>query len=135
MHAREATRLGRDIAAHVQAGQTRRALALLAPVLAQRTPFPVLGAIGEAIGAGPAESVIPFLQQISADRSMGGWVVAERACSPTAGRDRLWRLAGAGGDALQAVAEDAGSHPRRGLSPARREALAAPSARSRVLKG
>jgi len=45
--------LGQRIGALVQAGQMAEAYALLAPVLAQRTPFLKLGLIGEAIGAGP----------------------------------------------------------------------------------
>ncbi len=38
-----------------------KAHTLLAPVLAQRTPFRLLELIGEAIGAGPLETTSAFL--------------------------------------------------------------------------
>ncbi len=55
--------LGQRIGALVQAGQIAEAYALLAPVLAQRTPFPKLGLIGEAVGAGPLRGVNAFLER------------------------------------------------------------------------
>ena len=51
------------------------AYALLAPVLAERTPFPMLGYIGEAVGAGPLPTVNRFLDRVAAARTEGGWVV------------------------------------------------------------
>ena len=49
MKAREDTALGLDISTLVQAGHTKQAYSLLAPVLARRTSFPLLGRIGEAV--------------------------------------------------------------------------------------
>jgi len=73
--AREADELGERITALVQAGCLNEAHALLAPVLAKRTPFPILGRIGAAVGAGPLPAVNAFLEQLAAARTEGGWVV------------------------------------------------------------
>jgi 3-methyladenine DNA glycosylase AlkD len=75
MNAREARELGRRIAVLVQAGQMSAAYALLAPALAERTPFRILGPIGEAVGPCPLEPVNAFLEQIAAEKTEGGWVV------------------------------------------------------------
>ena len=75
MKVREASELGERVATLVQTGQPDEAYALLAPVLAERTPFPLLGRIGEAVGAGPLEAVNAFLERIAAARTEGGWVV------------------------------------------------------------
>jgi hypothetical protein len=79
MQAKEARDLGKRIALRVQARETDGAYALLAPVLAQRTPFPKLGLIGEAVGAGPLETANAFLDRIAAERTEGGWVVIGKA--------------------------------------------------------
>jgi len=91
MRAQEASELGNRIAALVQAGQPDEAYGLLAPVLAERTPFPLLGRIGEAVGAGPLEPVNIFLERIATARTEGGWVVIGAALGRQLGRD----LAGA----------------------------------------
>jgi hypothetical protein len=56
MKTQEARDLGKRIAAHVHADEIEAGYALLAPVLAERTPFRLLGLIGETVGAGPLES-------------------------------------------------------------------------------
>jgi len=84
---REARNLGRRIAALVNSGQSPPAYDLLAPVLAQRTPFPILGRIGAAVGVGPLEAVNPFLEQIAAKETMGGWVVIGMALGEQLERD------------------------------------------------
>jgi hypothetical protein len=71
----EARELGRRIAARVHAGEIELAYALLAPVLAERTPFPKLGIIGEAVGAGSLATTNAFLDEIAAHETEGGWVV------------------------------------------------------------
>ncbi len=53
MKTKEARELGREIAALVKADEIEAAYARLAPVLAERTPFRLLGLIGEAAGAEP----------------------------------------------------------------------------------
>ncbi|UCC64413.1 MAG: DNA alkylation repair protein [Anaerolineae bacterium] len=78
MKVQEARELGQRIAALVQAGQVAEAYTLLSPVLAERTPFRLLGVIGQTVGAGPLEAarkVDAFLEQIAAARAEGGWVV------------------------------------------------------------
>jgi len=91
MRAREATELGKQVAALAQAKRPDEAYALLAPVLAERMPFPLLGRIGEAVGAGPLEAVNLFLDIIAAERTEGGWVVIGAALGRQLDRD----LAGA----------------------------------------
>ena len=99
MKAREATTLGERIAALVQAGQIPQAYDLLAPVLAERTPFRLLGRIGEVVGAGPLEEARPehsrrvsaFLDHVAAAGAEGGWVVIGSALGRQMDRD----LAGA----------------------------------------
>jgi hypothetical protein len=100
---REARELGERIAGLVQAGQLAQAYALLAPVLAERTPFRLLDRIGEAVGARPLEEACPelalsavkgqgegvnaFLECIAADKTEGGWVVIASALGGQLGRD------------------------------------------------
>ena len=87
MKAQEATRLGEEISVLVEAGHVRQAYSLLAPVLAQRTPFPILGRIGVAIGTGPLERVNDFLRHIAVARTEGGWVIIGSALGQQLGRD------------------------------------------------
>jgi hypothetical protein len=93
MKAREAATLGQQIAQVVQRDRVSEAYELLSPVLAQRTPFRLLGRIGEAIGAGPLESVNAFLDRIAAGRSEGGWVVIGSALGTQLERDPKGALA------------------------------------------
>ncbi len=92
MKAQAARDLGQRIAAHVQAGRMssveyNAAYSLLAPVLAEHTPFPILGYIGEAIGAGPLKAVNRFLERVAAARTEGGWVVIGSALGQQLERD------------------------------------------------
>ena len=87
MNKREAGELGARIAPLVEIGQIEQAYDLLSPVLAQRTPFPALGRIGETIGAGPLEPVNAFLGYIGAQGTMGGWVVIGGALGRQLERD------------------------------------------------
>ncbi len=87
MNARETEELGMQIAALVQRKQPARAYALLAPVLAERTPFRLLDRIGAAVGAGPLPAVNAFLDRIAKARTEGGWVVIGSALCQQLGRD------------------------------------------------
>jgi 3-methyladenine DNA glycosylase AlkD len=87
MQTQEAVRLGERIAALVAEGQTTKAYTLVAPVLAQRTPFRLLGRIGEAVGAGSLQEVNRFLERIAQGRAEGGWVVIGSALGQQFGRD------------------------------------------------
>jgi len=75
MKAKRATHLGEQIAKLVCAEQPKKAYTLLAPVLAERTPFDTLRRIAQPIGAGPLETANVFLERVAADRTEGGWVV------------------------------------------------------------
>jgi len=87
MQAREADELGRRVAALVQNGHVTKALALLSPTLGQRTPFRLLGRIGEALGPGPLPQVNAFLDRVADGRSEGGWVVIGSALGQQLSRD------------------------------------------------
>jgi 3-methyladenine DNA glycosylase AlkD len=87
MNARDADDLGKQIAVLVQAGQPEEAYSLLSPVLAERTPFPLLGRIGEPVGAGPLKGANAFLERIAADKTEGGWVVIGSALGQQLDRD------------------------------------------------
>lgn len=87
MKAQEAVELGKQISTLVQANQPGKAYALLAPILAERTPFRMLDRIGAAIGAGSLEAVNPFLERIAAARTEGGWVVIAKALGAQLDRD------------------------------------------------
>lgn len=91
MKTQEAKDLGKRIAAIVRDKRIPAAYALLAPVLAERTPFAMLGHIGEAIGVESLEAVNPFLDHIAAAKTEGGWVVIGSALGQQLNRD----LAGA----------------------------------------
>ncbi len=91
MKTREARELGERLAALVGDGQLTAANDLLAPVLAERTPFHLLDRIGEPVGAGLLEPANAFLERIAAARTMGGWVVIASALRGQLDRD----LAGA----------------------------------------
>ncbi len=56
MKTQEAKKSGEDIAKFVWTGEVNQAYDLLAPVLAQRTPFPKLGLIDEAVRQGSAKA-------------------------------------------------------------------------------
>jgi 3-methyladenine DNA glycosylase AlkD len=83
----EAWALGKRIAQRVAACQIGPAYDLLAPVLAQRTPFRLLGLIGEAVGARASEEVHTFLDRVAAERTEGGWVVIGTALGQQLDRD------------------------------------------------
>lgn len=88
MKAKEARDLGKRIAALVSANQTDEAHALLAPLLAERTPFRFLGHIGESAGAVPLDTVNTFLERLASERIEGGWVVIGKALGQQLERDR-----------------------------------------------
>lgn len=71
----EARQLGRRLSKMVDAGQTDEAFAVLTPVLASRTPFRILGVLGQAIGAADRERADVLLEQIARDKNEGGWAV------------------------------------------------------------
>ncbi len=87
INAKEADELGQRIAALAKTGQSHQAYVLLAPVLAERTPFRLLDRIGRAVGAGPLQETNLFLEQIAAERTEGGWVVIGSALGQQLDRD------------------------------------------------
>lgn len=66
-----------------------QAYALLAPHLAERTPFLLLGHIGESIGDYQLEIVNTFLEHVGSGKTEGGWVVISSGFKTRLGRDLL----------------------------------------------
>ncbi|MGD9092847.1 MAG: DNA alkylation repair protein, partial [Anaerolineales bacterium] len=88
MRAPQARELGALLETLVQNGEQDQAYALLAPVLAERTPFAKLDLVGKAVGEAPLESTNSFLDRIAADKTEGGWVVIGSALRAQLGRDQ-----------------------------------------------
>jgi hypothetical protein len=93
MKAREADLLGEEIAVFVQAGRPEEAYRLLAPVLAERTPFRLLDRVGRGVGAGPLAATNLFLERVAGYRTEGGWVVIGSALGQQLDRDLEGALA------------------------------------------
>ncbi|MGD2206179.1 MAG: DNA alkylation repair protein [Anaerolineae bacterium] len=87
MNAKKADDLGRRLTALVQAEQPVQAYALLAPTLAERTPFRYLDRIGASVGSGPLVETNDFLARIAAEGTMGGWVIIGSALRAQLDRD------------------------------------------------
>jgi hypothetical protein len=83
----QARELGRNLVALVERQQIKKAYALLAPILAEKTSFRLLDVIGEQVGAASLETVNPFLDHIAAQNTMGGWVVIASALKSQLARD------------------------------------------------
>ena len=79
MKSREAQELGQSIARLLQVDQSGQAFELLAPILAERTPFSMLRRIGGEIGQTSMGCIDPFLSQIAAAQTEGGWPVISGA--------------------------------------------------------
>lgn len=71
--AASADRLGRRIAALLEAGGLIPAYDLLAPLLSRRVPFRLLDRVGAQIGKSPASAAATFLEQIASRGAMGAW--------------------------------------------------------------
>ncbi len=87
MKTQEAKELGVRITTLAKAEQMTQACALLAPVIAERTPFPLLGHIGESIGDYLLEMVNAFLEHVGYGKTGGGWVVISSGLKTQLGRD------------------------------------------------
>lgn len=91
MKASEARQLGDYLEKLIQNGELDQAYTLLAPVLAERTPFVKLDLVGRAIGKTSQGEADPFLDRIAADKTEGGWVVIGSALGEQLDRD--WAVA------------------------------------------
>jgi len=75
MNLSAAREMGRQLSGLLEAGQVEGAVRLPAAVLAQRTSFRLLDAIGEQPGAMRWELLDAFLTELAGQKTMGGWVV------------------------------------------------------------
>jgi len=87
VNAKKADDLGQRLAVLVEAEQSEEACTLLAPTLAQRTPFRYLDRIGKAVGQGPLPTTNVFLEHLAAEKTEGGWVVIASALRAQLDRD------------------------------------------------
>jgi hypothetical protein len=85
--ASQATEIGQSIVALLDKGRPAQAHELLAPVLAQRTPFRLLDRIGQAVGAAQGPHVEEFLERVAAERAQGSWPVIGSALGQRLGED------------------------------------------------
>jgi hypothetical protein len=85
--------LGREISVFLAGERLDEALALLAPVLAERTPFRYLDRIGRAVGNGPAEAADALLDRIATDGAEGAWPVIGSALGQRLDRDPAGAMA------------------------------------------
>ena len=75
MRKQEARRLGAQVRQALASGDTAGALALLFPILDQRTPFPLLEEIGRHLALDSFSKTKRFLDRVAARKTEGGWVV------------------------------------------------------------
>jgi hypothetical protein len=87
MNTQAADRMGDAVTASLERGQTRAALALLAPVLSSKTAFRLLDRIGMRIGAGPLPETNEFLARLADGKTMGAWPLIGSALAAQLGRD------------------------------------------------
>jgi hypothetical protein len=99
MKSQDAEALGYQLAVLVYRKRSDQAYAKLAPILAERTKFPLLERIGDPIGAGPLDLTNAFLEHIARAKTEGGWVVIGAALRKQLDRD----LAGAIGRARKYI--------------------------------
>jgi 3-methyladenine DNA glycosylase AlkD len=79
MNIQQARDTGGRISSLINDGKIHEADDILLPILHEKTPFPVLGAIGMHLGTGDRIRVDGYLDQIAAGGTMGGWVVIASA--------------------------------------------------------
>ncbi|MGD8625973.1 MAG: DNA alkylation repair protein [Anaerolineae bacterium] len=87
MDAKTADTLGAQLVARLHEGRPGEAHALLAPVLARRTPFRYLDRIARALTGLPWPALDPFLDRLAAGATEGGWVIVGRALGGQLARD------------------------------------------------
>lgn len=87
MKIQDARELGERLARLVSDRQVGEACGLLFPLLTERTSFRLLDAIGERVGIQPSGSLNLFLDQVAAQRTLGGWVVIASALRRQLSRD------------------------------------------------
>ena len=79
MRTAEAREIGEYIARRVSAGDFEEADMLLTPILSSKAAFSMLDILGCRIGKESPERVNIYLDRISSQRTMGGWVVIASA--------------------------------------------------------
>ena len=83
----EAKSIGKLLATQIQIGDIDSALALLNPILVERTQFSALNQIGSSLADCPLEQIYIFFDRVASDKHMGGWVVIGSALGALLNRD------------------------------------------------
>ncbi len=87
MNLQTAIKTGEKIVSQLEAGDVESAFAVLAPLLAERTPFRFLDRIGSTVGTCELEIVAAFLERIANENVEGGWPVIGSALRSQLNRD------------------------------------------------
>ncbi len=74
-HSDQAREFSSQLVSEVTSRPASEAYSRLAAVLAERTPFRLLDLIGEGLSDCPENKLDPFLKEIAAHASIGGWTV------------------------------------------------------------
>jgi 3-methyladenine DNA glycosylase AlkD len=87
MNSRDADALASRILRHIAERHPKKGHALLAPILAEKTPFRLLDRIGARIGEGRPRDVNPFLERIARGKAVGAWPLVGSALAAQLDRD------------------------------------------------
>jgi hypothetical protein len=71
----DAVTLGREIAAHLDAGEPAAAMAVTAPLLKRRVPFALLDRLAREFGRGQMDKSDPFLVMLAKHGAIGSWPI------------------------------------------------------------
>ncbi len=88
MKTAQARNLGAQIATLVHETRIDAAYALLAPVLAEKTSFPMLRRIAAPLGPAPLEATNALVARVAEAQTIGGWVIIGEVLRQQLARDR-----------------------------------------------
>lgn len=77
--ASQSSDFGKRLVFEIASRQPRHAYILLAPILSEHTPFRFLDLIGDCLAESPINKLDPFLAEIAAHVTIGGWTVIASA--------------------------------------------------------
>lgn len=87
MNMQTANQTGDQVISQLQIGDMEAAFSILAPILAERTPFRFLDRIGSTVGQCELDNLAAFLDRIAAANTEGGWPVIGSALRSQMKRD------------------------------------------------
>ncbi len=87
MDTKTARTIGIQLATKIRESDYQAASLLLRPILRERIPFRLLDILGNEIGRESSELTNPFLENMAAEGTMGGWIVIASALQQQAKTD------------------------------------------------